>query len=119
MELEKLALAGSAISLAIGGYMLYGVVPLFLTVGTALEVALLLLSLALFDRKPFRYLALVLNFLLLATLFDPAHVSAYERFGTDAWITALDVLSFLAFGVFPLMFLIVYFSKRKSNQRTL
>ena len=119
MELERLALAGSAISLAIGGYMLYGVVPLYLTVGTALEVALLLLSLALFDRKPFRYLALVLNLLLIDTLFDPAHVSAYERFGSDAWITALDVLSFLAFGVFPLTFLIVYFSKRKSNQRTL
>ena len=100
----KYTLLGSAVALALGGYLLIGVVPLFLTVGTYVEVVLLLLSYALYERSPFRVLAHVLNVLLLATFFSPAHFKAYAEFGRDAWITALDLLSFLAFGVFPVLY---------------
>lgn len=103
----KYALLGSAVALALGGYLLIGVVPLFLTIGTYVEVALLLLSYALYERRPFRVLAHVLNVLLLATLFSPAHFKAYAEFGRDAWITVLDLLSFLAFGVFPVLYFVL------------
>ena len=103
----KYTLLGSAVALALGGYLLIGAVPLFLTVGTYIEVVLLLLSYALYERRPFRVLAHVLNVLLLTTLFFPEHLRAYSEFGKDAWITALDLLSFLAFGVFPVLYLVL------------
>ncbi|MGC9105179.1 MAG: hypothetical protein ACP5HQ_01970 [Thermoprotei archaeon] len=112
MRFEKLAMLGSSTALAIGGLMLIGVVPLALTLGTYVEVALLLVTAYFYPRRLFKYLAVILNAVLLVTLFSPAHVSAYERFGQDAWITALDLLSFLAFGVFPILFFVSYLTSR-------
>jgi general stress protein CsbA len=103
---------GSAVALAVGGVLLFGVVPLALTIGTYAEVALLIVTAHFYPRKLFKYLAVILNALLFATLFSPAHISAYERFGQDAWITALDIFSFLAFGVFPILFFASYFASR-------
>ncbi len=104
--IARYALLGSAVALAVGGFLLMGRVPLVLTVGTYIEVILLFLAFALYKRKPFRVLSHVLNALLLVTLFDPAHLRAYYEFGRDLWITSLDLMSFLAFGVFPALYFV-------------
>ena len=104
--LARYALLGSAFTLSIGGILLLGIVPLFLTVGTYVEAFLLLLCFAFYNKRPFRLLSHFLNVLLLATLFDPAHIKAYAEFGQGVWVTVLDILSFLAFGVFPTLYFI-------------
>ena len=105
-------LLGSAVALALGGYLLIGTVPMFLTIGSYVEVVLLLLSYILYEKRPFRVLAHVLNVLLLATFFFPAHVRAYGEFGSNAWITSLDILSFLGFGLFPVLYFILVLRER-------
>ena len=108
----SLLLVASAVSLSVGGYLLYvySLVPPVL-VETTLVAIIVLFILAHFVYRG-RMLAINLSTILgIVALFipfsTPAHIGVIEEIGSGGLISLLGVLQILGFVVFPLIYIIV------------
>ncbi|MDG6996093.1 MAG: hypothetical protein JRN52_09220 [Nitrososphaerota archaeon] len=108
----SLLLVASAVSLSVGGYLLYvySLVPPVL-VETTLVAIIVLFILAHFVYRG-RMLAINLSTILgIVALFipfsTPAHIGVIEEIGSGGLIGLLGVLQILGFVVFPLIYIII------------
>jgi hypothetical protein len=105
-------LIASAISLAIGGALLYGyrLVPNYLVELTGVAV-LTLLVLSFFVHKPNMTavnIGTVLGVIAPAfSLSTPAHVQVLQSFGSSVLISLLGLLQFLGFFLFPIAYVVL------------
>lgn len=120
MNVYSKLLIGSTVCLAVGGYLLYGVVPFILTVLTYL-VVLVLLALA-YLVETGNWVAKIIGALMAVLAIassstSPAHLSALARFGSNYTISLLDVLMVLGFYVFPGTYLVFFVSEKVRGSR--
>jgi len=108
MKIYTLSIIGSIVSLAIGGVLLYGLVPITLTFSTYIAVAILAVV-AYFIEKGYanavKVGAILAVISIIISASSPAHDKALLLFGSNNMITVLDVLMVLGFYAFPTIYL--------------
>ncbi|BFH72718.1 hypothetical protein SJAV_06620 [Sulfurisphaera javensis] len=111
-------LIGSAISLGIGGILLFSIVPFILSIGTIIAVSLFLISAYLIykDVKIGYYLGFVLSLLaIISSATSTTHDKALLSFGSSFFISILNILMILGFYIFPLTYIILFAKKLKRS----
>jgi hypothetical protein len=111
-------LLGSALSLSLGGIILFEeklVAPILIEL-TAVAVAIILpLSFFVYKRKIVAInVSTALGILApIISLSTPAHIAVLQSFGNSILFSILGVLQFLGFYLFPLSFVIIRIFKLK------
>lgn len=111
IHLLSLLLVASALSLSVGGYLLYvhSLVPPVL-VDTTLVAVIVLFVLAYFvfvGKTIAINIATILGIVALFIPFStPAHIGVIEEIGTGGLIALLGALQILGFVVFPVIYII-------------
>ncbi|MEB2792531.1 MAG: hypothetical protein LRS41_00535 [Caldisphaeraceae archaeon] len=106
-----LSIIGSIVSLAIGGVLLYGLVPITLTFLTYIAVAILAVVAYLIEKgyaKAVKVGAILAIISIIISASSPAHDKALLMFGSNKMITILDVLMVLGFYAFPAIYLFAF-----------
>ena len=108
----SLLLVASAVSLSVGGYLLYvnALVPPILVETTLVAIVVLfVLAHFVFRGKMIAInVATILGIVALLIPFStPAHVGVLEEIGSGGLISLLAVLQILGFIVFPVIYIIV------------
>ncbi|BCU69401.1 hypothetical protein [Stygiolobus caldivivus] len=109
----------SAITIGLGTILLLNRVPIIITLGSVLDITLLLIS-SYFIYKNIKYsslFGLIISVLqILGNSTDPTHLRALSEFGTTLYLSTLDVLMILSFYAFPLLYILL-FSLQKLNKK--
>ncbi len=118
LKILSILLIGSALSLSIGGIILYAYnqVPIFL-VDLTLVAVLVLYVLAYFVSKG-KMIALNVSTVLgviapILSVTTPAHITILSEFGQNALVSADGLLQFLGFYAFPIVFVILRIAYHK------
>lgn len=116
-------LLGSAVSLLLGGLLLYAysLAPLVIVSGGWL-IAALLVGLSVYVHRSNRLAINVSTLLGIISIVTapliPAHMGALLGFGSTLKITLLDTLQILGFYVFPAAFIVLRFTKLRAPRPT-
>ncbi|MCE4608638.1 MAG: hypothetical protein F7B61_06765 [Caldisphaeraceae archaeon] len=111
MKTYTLSIIGSIVSLAIGGVLLYGLVPITLTFLTYIAVAILAVVAYFIEKgyaKAVKVGAILAIISIIISASSPAHDKALLMFGSNKMITILDVLMVLGFYAFPAIYLFAF-----------
>ncbi len=115
LKIYSLLLLGSAVCLAIGGYLLLGTVPSLLSVSTYVVVLVLLILSYLIERGITWALNLgvILGIMaILSSSLSQAHLQALSQLGSSPRITLLDILMVMGFYVFPIAYISLWVKDR-------
>ncbi|AHC51536.1 hypothetical protein SUSAZ_05970 [Sulfolobus acidocaldarius SUSAZ] len=117
-------LIGSGLSLLIGGYLLYKIVPVFLSIATfTLVVVLFIMSYLVRVSRFAINVGFVIAILgILVSSFSPAHDRALiQLFDGSMYLVSVDILMILGFYLFPILYIINWIfdfvSSRKGVER--
>ncbi|BBG24719.1 hypothetical protein [Sulfuracidifex tepidarius] len=116
LNLLKVGLLGSAVALAMGGLLLFRVVPPLVTGGTVVALAVLISLFMLASRKHIPLISTLIGGLEIVTsAISGAHDRALAEFGSSSFISAVDILMVLGFYIFPLLTVIGGLMAEKNN----
>ncbi|MHB1907321.1 MAG: hypothetical protein ACYCQJ_00465 [Nitrososphaerales archaeon] len=121
-KIESSLLLGSAISLSIGGFLLYAysLVPAWLLELTAMAIVILLPLAYLVSKR--NMLALNISTILgvvapIVSASTPSHLAVLFSFGQDLLLSFLGLLQIFGFYLFPIIFVVLRLTFWKNLRR--